>query len=187
MTRALFLRHGESAHNAHSGAESLGQQEGDRLTELGLRQANAAGVALAGQGVTRLLSSPMRRARETADAVGAALDLPATELAYTHELHGGETFEDVVGRVRRLKTDLEAGTLGERPLLVTHGIFTRFFLLDSLLGDGFAAEMALGAWNLGSHNCGLTVFARGESRYPTGAAVPGWTCLTWMTRPWDPP
>jgi broad specificity phosphatase PhoE len=187
MTRALFLRHGESAHNAHAAGERLEEQEGDRLTERGLEQARAAGAALAGHGITRLLASPMRRARETAEAVGEALGLEPVELPYAHELHAGETFEQALERVRRLKRELAAGAAGELPLLVTHGIFTRFFLLDSLLGEGFEAPLAGRIWQLGSHNCALTTFAHGETRDPAGTPVGGWVCLTWMARPWDPP
>ena len=66
MSRALFLRHGESAHNAHTGSEALADEEGDRLTERGREQARAAAAALAEHGVTRLLSSPQQRAQETA-------------------------------------------------------------------------------------------------------------------------
>ncbi|MGN6216705.1 MAG: histidine phosphatase family protein [Solirubrobacterales bacterium] len=185
--RALFLRHGQSAHNAHTAAEPLPEQEGDRLTERGLEQAHAAGAALAGRGVNRLLTSPLRRARETAAAVGVALELEPEELPYAHELHAGETFEEAIARVRQLKAALEAGAPGEVPLLVTHGIFTRFFLLDSVLGDAFQAPMAAGIWNLGSHNCGLSVFAHDESYDPNGNPIPGWTCLTWMERPWSLP
>jgi broad specificity phosphatase PhoE len=187
MTRALLLRHGESAHNAHTGAEALAEEEGDLLTERGRRQARAAGVALAEHAPTLLLTSPLRRARETAEEVGMALGMEATEHPYVGELHGSETFEGAIRRVRRLKGELEAGAAGERPLIVTHGIFARFFLLDSVLGDCFEAPMAVGIWNLGSHNCGLSVFAHGETRDPAGAEVGGWTCLTWMARPWDPP
>ncbi len=187
MSRALLLRHGESAHNAHTGSEALGEEEGDRLTELGLAQARAAGPALAGEGITRLLASPMRRAAETAAAVGAALDLEPETLSYVHELGQGENFEDLVVRVRRLKVELEALPAGELPLLVGHGIFIRFFLLDSVLGDEFAPPMAAGIWNLGSYNCGLSLFSHGEVRDPGGTGVPGWTCLSWMRRPWDPP
>jgi broad specificity phosphatase PhoE len=187
MTRALFLRHGESAHNAHTGAEPLPDSDGDRLTERGLRQARAAGEGLAELGVTRLLSSPMRRTRETAEAVGTALGMEPEELPGVHELHGGETFEAALARVHALKEELERGSAGERPLLVTHGIFTRFFLLDSVLGEEFRAETAGRIWHLASHNCGLTVFAHGETHDPAGNQVPGWTCLTWMERPWDRP
>jgi broad specificity phosphatase PhoE len=187
MSRALLLRHGESAHNAHTGAEALAEDEGDRLTALGREQAAAAATGLAGQGITDLLSSPLRRTRETADAVGAALGLEPTALDYVQELSAGESFEQLVARVRRLKSALESGQLGERPLIVGHGIFARFFLLDSMLGDSFAPPMAGGIWNLASYNCGLNVFSHGEARNPGGGAVPGWTCLSWMQRPWDRP
>lgn len=186
MSRALLLRHGESAHNAHTGKEALGDEKGDRLTERGLAQAHAAGRGLAEHGVTRLLASPMRRAAETAAAVGAALELEPETLPYVHELGPGESFEDLVARVRRLKVELEELPPGELPLLVGHGIFIRFFLLDSVLGDEFAPPMAAGIWNLGSYNCGLSLFSHGEVRDPGGTGVPGWTCLSWMQRPWDP-
>jgi glucosyl-3-phosphoglycerate phosphatase len=185
--RALFLRHGESVHNAAHSGEPAPHSDGDRLTEKGVEQAHAAGAALREHGVTRLLSSPLRRARETAGVVGEALGLEPEEIDYTGELSSGETFEQAVARVRRLKAELESGADGELPLLVTHGIFTRFFLLDSVLGERFEAPMAAGLWNLGSHNCGLSVFAHGESRDPLGELIPGWTCLTWMERPWNRP
>lgn len=183
MARVLLLRHGESAHNAHTGAESLAEEEGDRLTDLGRRQAKAAGEALREHGVTRLLSSHMRRARETADAVGAAVGLEPEVIDYAGELPLGEPFEQAIARVRRLRAELNTGSWGESPLLVTHGIFIRFFLLDSVLGDGFTPTAGEGIWRLGSTNCGLSVFASGEVRDPTGAEVPGWTCLSWMERP----
>jgi broad specificity phosphatase PhoE len=185
--RALFLRHGESVHNARRSGEPAAHSDADRLTEKGVEQAHAAGAALRDHGVTRLLSSPLRRAQETARAVGDALGLDPEEIDYTGELTSTEGFEQAVERVRRLKAELESGADGELPLLVTHGIFTRFFLLDSVLGERFEAPMAAGLWNLGSHNCGLSVFAYGESRDPLGEVIPGWTCLTWMERPWSRP
>ncbi|HYC82911.1 MAG TPA: hypothetical protein VEB65_14035, partial [Solirubrobacterales bacterium] len=75
----------------------------------------------------------------------------------------------------------------EVPLLVTHGIFTRFFLLDAMLGERFEESWLPRIWHLASSNCGLTTFASGVSRYPDGRTVPGWTCLSWMERPWDRP
>lgn len=187
MSRALLLRHGESAHNAHTGREALAEEAGDRLTERGREQARAAGNGLAAYGVTRLWTSPLRRATETAEAVGGALGLEPQALPYVGELSAGESFERLVARVRQLKAELEREAGGGLPLVVGHGIFIRFFLLDSVLGDEFAPPMAAGIWNLGSHNCGLSLFARGETCDPGGAEVPGWTCLSWMQRPWDPP
>jgi broad specificity phosphatase PhoE len=189
--RVLFLRHGESARNAHTGDEELSEELGDVLTERGRAQAAAAGVGLRGQGITGLLTSPMRRATETAEAVGAALDLLAEPLPYAYELHHGETVADGVERVHLLKARLEADAAeagdDEKPLLVTHGILTRLFLLDSVLGDAFTAEMAERIWHLGSANCAVSTFKTGEVVEPGGApAAVGWTCLNWMMRPWDP-
>lgn len=185
--RALLLRHGESAHNAHTGHEALAEDEGDRLTGRGREQAEAAAAGLAGYGATDLFSSSLRRTRETAATVGAGLGLEPRVLDYVEELSAGESFEQLVARVRRLGAEIESGALGERPLLVGHGIFARFFLLDAMFGDAFAAPMAGGIWNLGSLNCGLSVFALGEAHDPFGNPVAGWTCLSWMQRPWDPP
>jgi len=187
MSRALFLRHGESAHNAHTGGEALAEDEGDRLTERGREQARAATEALSEHGVSRLLSSPQRRAQETAAALEATLGLAAETLPYTHELAAGESFEELVARVRQLKQELERAEPNRRTLLVGHGIFTRFFLLDSVLGEAFEPSLAGRIWQLGSHNCGLSTFARGEYRDPSRALVPGWVCLSWMERPWDRP
>ena len=183
--RILFLRHGQSAHNAHHGEQPLGEEQGDRLTELGRHQAEAAGAALRGAKITHLLSSHMVRARETADVVGAALGLEPTVLDFTGELLLGEPFEDAVARVRRLKAALEDGEWGECPLLVTHGIFTRFFLLDSVLRDAFTPSIGEGIWRLGTGNCALSTFSRGETRTPAGAEILDWSLVSWMERPWD--
>ena len=187
MTRVLFLRHGESASNAHTGEETLSDEEGDRLTETGAAQALAAGEGLAELGATRLLTSPMRRARETADAVAAATGLEPAVLPHVHELEAGETFDAAIGRVRRLKSELEDAPAGESWLVVTHGIFKRFFLFDSLLGDDFAAPMAGAIWRIGSRNCGLSHFSKGEAVDPWGGTVSGWACHYWMERPWERP
>ncbi|HEX4732559.1 MAG TPA: histidine phosphatase family protein [Solirubrobacterales bacterium] len=192
--RALFLRHGESAHNAHSGEERLREELGDLLTERGRAQAGAAGAGLRDLdlGITRLLTSPMRRATETAEAIGAALDLEPEPVPYAFEYHRGEDFAEGMERVHLLKERLEADaeTFGETdlPLLVTHGILTRFFLLDSVLGDAFTEDLKTRMWHLRSSNCGLTTFEHGEMAEPGGApVVAGWNCVSWMERPWDRP
>lgn len=183
--RVLFLRHGESVHNAHRGEEPLTEDQGDRLTELGRRQARWAGESLSRLGVTSLLSSHMLRARETAEAISEAGGLEPELLDYAGELLLGEPFEEAVERVRRLKQALEAGAWGERPLLVTHGIFIRFFLLDSVLGEGFTPAIGERIWQFGSRNCALSTFSRGEVHTPLGTEVPGWALVSWMERPWD--
>jgi broad specificity phosphatase PhoE len=100
---------------------------------------------------------------------------------------GAESFNDVRDRVRRLKLELENQPSGERTLIVTHGIFSRFFFFDSLLGEAFEPRLVPQLWNLRTRNCGLSIFEHGERWHPTDIETPDWTCATWMARPWDPP
>jgi len=73
-TRLLMLRHGQtefSAQRRYSGRADL------PLTELGERQATAAAARLANTGdVVAVVSSPMLRARQTAQPVAGALGVP---------------------------------------------------------------------------------------------------------------
>jgi broad specificity phosphatase PhoE len=183
--RVLFLRHGESVHNAHTGEERLAEELGDLLTERGRAQAAAAGEALRDAGVTRLLTSPMRRATETAEAVGEALGLAPEPIPYAFEHHREESFEEAMGRVREIKRHFETGPSDGLPLLVTHGILLRFFLLDSILGPGFTADLVPRMWGLRTFNCALSTFTHDEPGEPDESL--GWSCVTWMARPWDLP
>ena len=220
-TRAILVRHGQSVSNAHPERAALPLEEGDRLTDLGRSQSIAAGDALAAYEPTALLSSPMGRAKETAELIGERLGMEVRELPYISELresrnyatmspedqklrrwsswmaehgddpdfswHGGESFNEVRGRVQRLKDELERDYNGERPLVVTHGLFLRFLLFDTLLGDDFIPADAGRLWYVRSVNCGVSIFEQGERWHSADADTPGWTCVTWMARPWDPP
>ena len=221
MTRAIFVRHGQSVSNAHPELAAMPLEQGDELTDLGREQAKEAGMALRAYEPTALISSPMGRAHQTAELIGAQLEMEVKELPYISELResrnyptlspeeqklrrwsvwmvehgddsdfswqGGESFDQVRGRVRRLKDELERDHAGGRPVVVTHGLFLRFFLFDSLLGDEFGPSQADRLWYLRSVNCGVSVFEHGERWHPADADTPGWTCVSWMARPWDPP
>jgi broad specificity phosphatase PhoE len=67
--RLLLVRHGHAA----AGVEELDPG----LDELGRQQAHAAALALRGSGAKRLVVSPLRRARETAEPIARTLELPA--------------------------------------------------------------------------------------------------------------
>jgi probable phosphoglycerate mutase len=101
--------------------------------------------------------------------------------------HGGESFEQVRGRVRRLKDELESEHAGGRPLVVTHGIFLRFFLMDSILGDAFNPGMAERLWWARTINCGVSVFEHDEPYSPYDPPRERWVCASWMERPWAAP
>lgn len=64
---AFYLRHGESVSNAAVDAVALPEEEGDRLSDLGHRQARTAAKLVAERlDIQRIVCSPMRRAQETA-------------------------------------------------------------------------------------------------------------------------
>ncbi|MBY0275996.1 histidine phosphatase family protein [Candidatus Binatia bacterium] len=62
--RALLIRHGESS----------GQEPEAALTPRGLRQGDELAAALRGESIGRVLSSPYRRARQTAEFVAAGTE-----------------------------------------------------------------------------------------------------------------
>jgi broad specificity phosphatase PhoE/ribonuclease HI len=78
-TTTLLLRHGETEHTVGKLFSGSGGAD-PSLTPTGLAQAAAAAAALTERGVTSVVSSPMLRARETADVVASALGLPVREV-----------------------------------------------------------------------------------------------------------
>jgi probable phosphoglycerate mutase len=71
-TTTLLLRHGQTALSVERRFSGVGDQP---LTEIGRAQAAAAAVRLAGSGAVAVVSSPLRRARETALLVAEGLGL----------------------------------------------------------------------------------------------------------------
>lgn len=109
-----WLRHGQSTWNA---AERL--QYGDPtppLTELGRAQARAAAGALGGTTFRTVISSPARRAVQTARIVSPALGLVPLLDERLVERGREETADSVRARVRELLHEH-----GDDLLLVTHG------------------------------------------------------------------
>jgi probable phosphoglycerate mutase len=73
-TSFWFLRHGETDWNTRNLAQGSVET---RLNARGQEQAESAAKTLRDRGIARLFSSPLMRARETAEIVGTALDLIA--------------------------------------------------------------------------------------------------------------
>ena len=71
-TTTLLVRHGQTPMSVDKRFSGIGDPE---LTELGRAQAAAAAARLAGSGATAVVSSPLSRARATAELVGQALGL----------------------------------------------------------------------------------------------------------------
>lgn len=86
-TRLLLVRHGETTWNAD--AVYRGRSE-IPLSETGKSQAELVGRSLAAEGVTGLYSSPLLRARETADAIMRATGVNAESEQALTDLDCGE-------------------------------------------------------------------------------------------------
>jgi broad specificity phosphatase PhoE len=65
MTRLIFVRHGETLHNVHAVISS--SAPGPGITPNGREQAQRLGMALVATPVNGLYTSPLRRARQTAE------------------------------------------------------------------------------------------------------------------------
>lgn len=98
---AHFIRHGESVSNAEPGRD-LSDSDGDRLTDLGHRQAAQASEHLGNLGIERLWSSPLRRTQETAAPIAAALGLEVEVHDDLIELREGEDHYALSGEEQRL-------------------------------------------------------------------------------------
>ena len=86
-TITLLLRHGQTPLSAERRFAGIGDIE---LTETGVRQAKLAGERLAARGgVDVVVTSPLRRARQTAEEVAAAIGAPVEEDADFRETDFG--------------------------------------------------------------------------------------------------
>ncbi|MCC3333491.1 bifunctional RNase H/acid phosphatase [Nocardia abscessus] len=149
-TRLLLLRHGQTELSVQRRYSGRGNPP---LTPLGREQAARAAKMLAAKGgITAVVSSPLGRARETAEAAAAALGVPvevhdglietdfgvwegltfAEAMQRDPDLHarwlgdpavaapGGESFEEVTGRVDAARRDLLERYPGANLVVVSH-------------------------------------------------------------------
>lgn len=99
MRRLLLARHGQSVSNAVRRFQGV---QDVPLSELGRRQAEALASALRGRRIAAVYSSPLQRARHTAELAAAALQVPLRSVDDLRELSLGEwegcTVEEVQAR-----------------------------------------------------------------------------------------
>lgn len=113
-TRLLLLRHGQTEMSAQRRYSGRGDPE---LTALGLSQAAAVAAAIktvedAGD-VVAALSSPLRRARQTAEPVAAALGVPVEPHEALLETDFGEWDGLTFAEARERHPDLHGRWLGD--------------------------------------------------------------------------
>lgn len=90
--RLHIVRHGESASNADLSRIALPPEQGDKLTDLGRRQALEAAPHLKLIEAEKILCSTLRRARETAEIIAGELGLPVEVAEDLHEYRDSEGF-----------------------------------------------------------------------------------------------
>lgn len=84
--RLILIRHGETAHNAGGFVQGRADVP---LNDLGRRQAAALAGALHGEDLRAVYSSPLQRARDTAQAVAQGHDLTVVIEPDLVEMHVG--------------------------------------------------------------------------------------------------
>jgi probable phosphoglycerate mutase len=205
--RIFLARHGQTWHNAAAG-ESY--QLGDRLSDLGWEQARNLGRHLDGRGVKGIVTSPLARARETADAANETLGCPVEEderlveivpPGPTEEGHEEEAEHWSVYMARNAEDrDFSVGgaesfnAVMERvravvahfeelecTLFVSHAGFLRFVMGYLTWGTEFSPKTLPRLWVFEVHNAGLSEL-RHVSERPGYVASAGWSIVTWMQR-----
>ena len=138
----VFARHGQTAPNRDGLV--LGRADPE-LTEEGRRQAERLAEALAGEPVSAVLTSPLLRARQTAEAVGAACGLPVTVDDRLMEIDWGTWEGRPAGSLAVTDVDrwrLDDGTAPEGESLASLSGRVESFCLDTLDDQGHVVAVS---------------------------------------------
>ena len=141
--RLILLRHGQTEWNLHGRAQGHADIS---LAEVGRGQAEAAAPYVAAYGPTRLWSSDLSRARETAECLAAATGLPIeTSEAFREYSVGERTGMTLAEFAAAFPEQYVAWQAGERDAVgggeTDADVLTRFLpALDAMLADLPAGE-----------------------------------------------
>lgn len=144
----VAIRHGESVSNTKKILDN-GTDDDNLLTEKGKGQVQSAFVELAAKGITKIISSPIIRAQETAKIIAQQLGLsfevderlkefdhgswngkgiaqfydenPLFETTFNYRIPDGESRTDVRARMMQVLFECEQKYTNQKILLVTHG------------------------------------------------------------------
>lgn len=121
-TRVLVVRHADAEYET-----DLVSDEGGSLTPTGRRASHELGALLRGHRLSRVWTSPLARAVQTAEIVAseAGVDVVVREGLREYDpgdlAGGGELIDDVVARVARVLEEVADQHRGECVLVVSHG------------------------------------------------------------------
>jgi broad specificity phosphatase PhoE len=207
--RRIFLaRHAQTIHNAAASADSY--EDADRLSNGGWEQARGLGRLMARRHVRAIITSPLPRARETAEAANESLGLPieederlheiippsAPELAGEREAEHWSVYmaqhsedrdysvggaESFNGVMRRVRGAVESFDRRADSLVITHAGFLRFLMGYLTWGEEFSPLTLPRLWVFEVHNAGVSELRHVPER-PGYVASEGWSIVTWMQR-----
>jgi len=206
--RRIFLaRHGQTFHNAAAGESYL---DADRLSPTGREQARRLGRLLAGRGVKAVVTSPLARARETAEGINETLGCPIEEDERLIEIvtprhaeddpereaehwsvymarhaddrdHAFGGAESFAAVMERVRSVVDSFERRDCALVVSHAGFLRFLMGYMTWGEEFSPRTLPRLWVFEVHNAGVS-----ELRYVAARAgyerSEGWSIVTWMQR-----
>lgn len=143
VDRFFFLRHGETDYNRQHIVQGWADIP---LNAQGLAQASVAAASLKNTGISHIITSPLNRARRTAEIVAAEINAPIHALdarlrekgfgeyenspdpdptVWTRQDRGAETYADFA---RRVAGGLNESLVTGVPLIVAHGGSRRVLL-----------------------------------------------------------
>ena len=191
MKRVTFyyVRHGRTEYN-RDGIIQAGRVDSP-LAEESIWQVEDTGRALAGVDFARCYTSPLGRARQTAEIILAGRDVPVAPLDDLREFDfgtidgkpqkqygakfvrcylrqnfssvGGETGAQVRARVRRaFQTMYDESADGDKVLVTAHGALMRYVLLEFYRGLG-PVRRKIKSETLKTPNAGIAVLAGDEA------------------------
>ncbi len=117
-TTLLLLRHGQTPLSVEKRFSGLGDPT---LTDVGLAQAEAAARRLGSSGATAVVSSPLRRALQTAQPVAAALGVDVTVDERLRETDFGDWEGYTFGEIHATWPDEMAAWLASSSVAPPHG------------------------------------------------------------------
>jgi broad specificity phosphatase PhoE len=180
-THLYLVRHGATPSNERRPHVLQGRGVDQSLSAAGREQAEAVGRFFADRSFDALYSSELKRAFETAEAIGRAHDVRPTPVPGLHEVDvgrwegldwgvierddaetyaafmadptaqgypAGETYADVLARVRPVFDGLLERHAGETIVVVAHNVVNRVYLAD-LLGLPVSLSQSLRQRNTG--------------------------------------
>ncbi|MDK2981649.1 MAG: phosphoserine phosphatase [Chloroflexota bacterium] len=108
IARLIFVRHGRTTRNTES---RIGARDDSELDEIGLQQAQAVAQRLHDFPVSRVYTSPIRRAHHTAETIATELALPLVEqpdlTEYDFGLIGGMNLPEISQKYPEIYADLQ--------------------------------------------------------------------------------